>query len=136
MGIVRTFDIDRPFVARQAFEFAGRVYAPGDLFPWREVGTERDVRTLWRAMRVANGDPVAAPVPPAPGVAQVVTAALARAEQGNPPSPAVDLLPPGFAVPPTPTDADGVARIRAVPDERVTVPAPDPKPGKRPRAGA
>lgn len=66
MGIVRTFDLDRPFVARQAFEFAGRVYAPGDLFPWREVGTERDVRTLWRAMLVANGEPMAAPAPPAP----------------------------------------------------------------------
>lgn len=66
MGIVRTFDIDRPFVARQAFEFSGRVYAPGDLFPWREVGTERDVRTLWRAMLVANGEPVAVPAPPAP----------------------------------------------------------------------
>ena len=66
MGIVRTFDIDRPFVARQAFEFAGRTYAPGDLFPWREVGTERDVRTLWRAMRVANGTPPAPAAKPAP----------------------------------------------------------------------
>lgn len=57
MGIVSTFDIDRPFVARQAFTFAGRAFAPGDSFPWREVGTERDVRTLWRAMRVVNGAP-------------------------------------------------------------------------------
>lgn len=58
MGIVSTFDIDRPFVARQAFTFAGHAFAPGDSFPWREVGTERDVRTLWRAMRVVNGAPV------------------------------------------------------------------------------
>ena len=86
MGIVRTFDIDRPFVARQAFEFSGRAYAPGDSFPWREVGTERDVRTLWRAMLVANGEPISRPAPKVP--------------------------PP------------------------VGKPAPDPKPAKRPRAGA
>ena len=66
MGIVRTFDIDRPFVARQAFEFSGRAYAPGDSFPWREVGTERDVRTLWRAMLVANGEPAPRPASKAP----------------------------------------------------------------------
>ena len=70
MGIVRTFDIDRPFVARQAFEFAGRTYAPGDSFRAllnpQGLAMGRDGRTLWRGMRVANGEPISRPAPKAP----------------------------------------------------------------------
>lgn len=84
MGIVHTFDIDRPFVARQAFTFAGRAFAPGDSFPWRELGAERDVRTLWRAMRVTNGDPVA-PAPDALGGFEVL-ARIGAAFAGSPPA--------------------------------------------------
>lgn len=65
--LVATFDLDVPFVARRDFTFAGLTYAAGEVFPWRDVADERQLRTLFRAMLVRNGAPVAAP--PSPVVA-------------------------------------------------------------------
>lgn len=127
-----TLDPSRPlYVCRRISRGAAGALVPGQMFDASTTAPHR-LRSLYGNGYISHD-------PPAPGVAQVVAAALARAEQGNSQSPAVDAVPPpGFSVPPTPTDADGMARIRAVPDERVTVPvpAPDPKPAKRPRAGA
>lgn len=127
-----TLDPSRPlYVYRRISRGAAGALVPGQVFD-AAATTPHRLRSLYSGGYISHD-------PPAPGVAQVVAAALARAEQGNPLSPAVDPVPsPGFAVPPPPppTDADGMVRIRAVPDERAAVPAPDSKPGKRPRAGA
>lgn len=125
-----TLDPSRPlYVCRRISRGAAGALVPGQMFDADTTAPHR-LRSLYSGGYISHD-------PPAPGVAQVVAAALARAEQGNPLSPAVDPVPPpGFAATPTPTDADGMVRIRAVPDERVAVPAPDARPAKRPRAGA
>lgn len=67
MGPIASFNLDAPFVARRDFTFAGLTYAAGEAFPWREVADERQLRTLYRAMLVRNGDaPAPSPAPVAP----------------------------------------------------------------------
>lgn len=54
----RAFSFEDPFVARDRLEFAGRSYAAGDPFPWRELGlSERQVWNLWAARRIDNAPP-------------------------------------------------------------------------------
>lgn len=62
---VATFDLTAPFVARQDFAYAGRSYAAGEAFPWRDVADERALRVLWRALKVRNGTPAPRPAKPA-----------------------------------------------------------------------
>ena len=55
MLIGRSFDLGRPFVAQNAFTFGGRGYAPGEAFPWRDLGvSELKLYGMWGLRRVCN----------------------------------------------------------------------------------
>jgi hypothetical protein len=106
-----TLDPSRPlYVCRRISRGAAGALVPGQVFDASATAPHR-LRSLYSGGYISHN-------PPAPGVAQVVAAALARAGQGNPSAPAVDPAP-------------------AV-DAQVDVPppAPDAKPAKRTRAGA
>lgn len=105
-----TLDPSRPlFVCRRISRGAAGALVPGQVFDASATAPHR-LRSLYSGGYISHD-------PPAPGVAQVVAAALARAEQGNPPPLAVNPAP-------------------AVDTQVTAPPAPDAKPPKRPRAGA
>lgn len=57
------FDLDAPFVAREAFVHGGRAFKAGQPFPWRELGCDDlQLSWLWGAALV-DCDPVAATAP-------------------------------------------------------------------------
>lgn len=101
-----TLDPSRPlYVCRRISRGAAGALVPGELFDASATAPHR-LRSLYSGGYISHD-------PPAPGVAQVVAAALARAEQGNPPAPVIGAAPAVDVAPP-----------------------PDPKPPKRLRAGA
>lgn len=113
-----TLDPSRPlFVCRRISRGAAGALVPGQAFDAISTAPHR-LRMLYSGGYISHD-------PPAPGVAQVVAAALARTEQGNPTAPAVDPAP-------------AVVAFALTPGERVDVPppAPDARPAKRTRAGA
>lgn len=107
-----TLDASRPlYVCRRISRGVAGALVPGELLDASATAPHR-LRSLYSGGYISHD-------PPAPGVAQVVAAALARAEQGNPPAAAVDQAP----------------AVNAAPAVDVA-PPPDPKPAKRLRAGA
>lgn len=101
-----TLDLSRPlYVCRRISRGAAGALVPGQVFDAAATAPHR-LRSLYSGGYISHD-------PPPPSVAQVVAAALARAEQGNLPAPAVD------------------AQVAAPPP-----PVIDTRPTKRHRAGA
>lgn len=119
-----TLDPSRPlFVRRRISRGAAGALAPGQVFDASSTAPHR-LRMLYSGGYISHD-------PPAPGVAQVVAAALARAEQSNPTAPAVD---------PAPLELSGKVEIEPNapgPEAPAAPPAPAAKAkAKRPAAEA
>lgn len=54
IAVRNDFSLDAPFtVSAEAFLFAGKHYAKGEPFPWREIGLDpRELWQLWLALKV------------------------------------------------------------------------------------
>ena len=90
-----TLDPSRPlYVCRRISRGAAGALVPGQMFDAVATAPHR-LRMLYSGGYISHDQP-------APGVAQVVAAALARAEQGNPTAPAVDPNAPGPEAPAAP----------------------------------
>lgn len=100
-----TLDPSRPlFVRRRISRGAAGALVPGQAFDASSTAPHR-LRMLYSGGYISHD-------PPAPGVAQVVAAALARTEQGNPTAPAVDPNAPGPEAPAAPPAPAGKPKAK------------------------
>lgn len=76
----RNFDIEKPFIAREPFVYAGTSLGRGDAFDWRALGCdERRLRQLWDQRVVECGELPASLRPVAPAADELSEAELEAA---------------------------------------------------------
>lgn len=67
--VVRTLDVTKPLVARRKFVASGRRFAPGQPFPWQDMGlTPRQVGLLFNTGHVIHPVEAAPVVTPEPTI--------------------------------------------------------------------
>lgn len=76
----RNFDIEKPFIAREPFVYAGTSLGRGDTFDWQGLGCdERRLQQMWDQRIVECGELPASLRPVAPAAGELTDAELEAA---------------------------------------------------------